>query len=577
VIQPTDRSGAEEMVVNLLLFSVEVERSPVGRQSAERRPEAKSSVRRRRFRRLALAAAVIVCAIAAAGGTWLLASGSDLAEWFLPTIGSPEHSSGPISFDIASQPDRATVILDGRSRGQTPVSALVSPGEHTLVLRHPDAVDDQRTVSVTSATQLQVRMWLRRPTAIQLRPAYPGASIAGATFLADGQLALSMALPAQAGNAAGGTLREPWLVDPTTGGVTRFPADASVRAAVISVSPDARSVAYLQQDQSAGLNGVTHQRLDSVWIAGAPTAGTTVRLFALPPVPGGAQGPGEVEGIRDVTWTPDGHHLLVAVRLLAVSGAYPAAARTRLLLLDARFASAEPLTPVELVVLPAEVVPGSYSWAPDGHWAAFLSTASEGSGSGSFVALCAVDTTANGAVDGFRYVADLGRQTDPSSLLPIASVAWAPNSDGRLVYVAATPRISTTNPLGLPGTSGGEPGLFTASPTAPALTAEEGRRLGSATGLIAPSWRTTPDGSNASLIAFARSTQANKPLVVRGIDPLTGAVQNLGIELPPGVGGSAAVAARWDLAHGRALILARRDGMSAGAFDYWLVQLKAGQ
>ena len=269
--------------MNLLLFSVEVERSPVGKRSAERRPEAKSSVRRRRFRRLALAAAVIVCAIAVAGGTWLLASGNDLADWFLPTMDSPEHSSGQIPFDIASQPDHATVILDGRSRGQTPVSALVTPGEHTLVLRHPDAVDDQRTVSVTSATQLQVRMWLRRPTAIQLRPAYPGANIADATFLADGQLALSMALPAQAGNAASGTLREPWLVDPTTGGVTPFSAAANVRAAVVSVSPDGRSVAYLQQDQSAGLNGVTHQRLDSVWIAGAPTArhaGAVVRATA---------------------------------------------------------------------------------------------------------------------------------------------------------------------------------------------------------------------------------------------------------------------------------------------------------
>jgi hypothetical protein len=272
-----------------------------------------------------------------------------------------------------------------------------------------------------------------------------------------------------------------------------------------------------------------------------------VRLFGLPPlVPAGAQGSGEVEGVRDVTWTPDGHHLLVAVRLLAVSGGYPAAARTRLLLLDASLASAAPSTPVELVVLPAEVVPGSYSWAPDGHWVAFLSAASEGSGSGSFVALCAVDTSASGAVDGFRYV-------------------------------AATPRISTTNPLGLPGTSGGEPGLFMASPTAPALTAEEGRRLGSATGLIAPAWRATPDGSNLSLIALTRSTQANRPLVVRGIDPISGAVQNLGIELPPGVGGPDAVAARWDLVNGRALILARRGGMSAAALDYWLVQLQGGQ
>jgi hypothetical protein len=37
------------------------------------------------------------------------------------------------------------------------------------------------------------------------------------------------------------------------------------------------------------------------------------------------------------------------------------------------------------------------------------------------------------------------------------------------------------------------------------------------------------------------------------------------------------VAARWDLAHGRALILAHRDGMSAGVYDYWLVQLQAAR
>jgi len=79
------------------------------------------------------------------------------------------------------------------------------------------------------------------------------------------------------------------------------------------------------------------------------------------------------------------------------------------------------------------------------------------------------------------------------------------------------------------------------------------------------------------LIALARSTQANKPLIVRGVDPITGAVQNLGIEVPPGVGGSGAVAARWDLARGRVLILARREGMSAAVADYWLVQVQGGQ
>jgi hypothetical protein len=262
-----------------------------------------------------------------------------------------------------------------------------------------------------------------------------------------------------------------------------------------------------------------------------------VRVFSLPMLIGtGTVDPAsnEVEALQDVTWTPDGRHLLIAVRLLAVSGGYPAAARTRLLLVDTGVGEAAPSPRVELVVLPAAIVPGSYNWAPDGHWVAFLSEASVGPGSADSVALCAVDTSAGGAVDGFRYVADLGRQSNPSSASPVAPVAWTPNSDGRLVYVAATPKINVSNPLGLPGTSGGDPGLFLATPDGPALTAEEGRRLGSGTGLIAPAWQTTADGPGFGLLALARSAQGSKPLVVRGIDPVDGTVHNLGIELPPG-------------------------------------------
>src|ERR1700674_1553480 len=163
---------------------------------------------------------------------------------------------------------------------------------------------------------------------------------------------------------------------------------------------------------------------------------------------------------------------------------------------------------------------------------AFLTQASSGPGSADFLALCAVDTTAGGAVTGFRYVADLARQGNPASLVPLASVAWAPTPDGGLVYTAATPKITITNPFGLPMSSGGEPGLFLATPAGPALTAEEGRRLGSGTGLTAPAWQTTAGGGGSGLLALARSAQGSKPLVVRGTDPVDGNVHNLGIELP---------------------------------------------
>jgi hypothetical protein len=32
---------------------------------------------------------------------------------------------------------------------------------------------------------------------------------------------------------------------------------------------------------------------------------------------------------------------------------------------------------------------------------------------------------------------------------------------------------------------------------------------------------------------------------------------------------------RWDLAHGRLLVLARHDSSNSGLLDYWLVQLRA--
>src|ERR1700694_3726493 len=153
-----------------------------------------------------------------------------------------------------------------------------------------------------------------------------------------------------------------------------------------------------------------------------------------------------------------------------------------------------------------------------------------------------------GPLNGFRYWADLVRQPDPTSLLPIASVAWAPMPDGRLVYTAATPKITVTNPLALPMSSGSDPGLFVATPTGPALSAEEGQRFGPATGLIAPAWRAAADPYGPGLLALSRSQQGSKPLVIRGINAVDGTDQNLDIELPSTVGASRAVTAAWGLA-----------------------------
>jgi hypothetical protein len=74
---------------------------------------------------------------------------------------------------------------------------------------------------------------------------------------------------------------------------------------------------------------------------------------------------------------------------------------------------------------------------------------------------------------------------------------------------------------------------------------------------------------------LARSPQANKPLMLRGVDPTSGVVRNLDVVLPPEVGGAGVVAARWDLAHGLLLVVARHDNSNSGPLDYWLVQLRA--
>jgi hypothetical protein len=233
------------------------------------------------------------------------------------------------------------------------------------------------------------------------------------------------------------------------------------------------------------------------------------------------------------------------------------------------------IPPTELLTLPAELVASSYSWAPDGNWVAFLTQAPGWSGASMFVALCAVDTSAGGALSGFRYVSDLGRSSDGGGPLPAAAAAWSPTGDGRLVYAAATSKVTVTNPLGLPTTTGGEPGLFVATPAGQALTGEEGRRLGGGGGLSAPAWASPDEVDAGNLVALARSNKGSRPLVLRGIDSSSGTLHNLDVTLPPGVGGSGQVAARWDLSHGRLLVFARHDNTGSGLLDYWLVDLQA--
>jgi hypothetical protein len=145
---------------------------------------------------------------------WVAADG-DLGDADGPT-------GGGVPLRVTTQPPGARVLLDGRDRGKAPLVIAVQPGAHDLVVKHPDALEEARQVDVgPEGGVVQVALWSRRPEATRLHPAVPGATIADAAFLADGRVALTMALPEhqQAGTAA--SLRESWLLDPAPAGWTR--------------------------------------------------------------------------------------------------------------------------------------------------------------------------------------------------------------------------------------------------------------------------------------------------------------------------------------------------------------------
>jgi Tol biopolymer transport system component len=211
-------------------------------------------------------------------------------------------------------------------------------------------------------------------------------------------------------------------------------------------------------------------------------------------------------------------------------------ARSQLLWLDLAAGATR-----QLVELPSEVVPGSYSWSPDGRRAAFLVRSAQ------LTALCLVD-----AAGGFRYLADVGRD-DPSPL-PFPPLTWAP--DGRrLVYAA--PVQDRSNRTGW--LWGGAPtsGLFLTDPERPL-----GERIAGAEGQ-APVW--LPDGR---LLALARP-RSDRPLQLRGVDP-EGTPRDLG-PLPLSAPGT--YAARWDPARAQALVALRASaGFGGGRPDYWLLR-----
>src|SRR5262249_52989086 len=163
------------------------------------------------------------------------------------------------------QPTGATVMVDGQRRGSTPLAVTVSHGVHTLLLNQPDAIEEQQQISVLAGATINVRMWLRRPTATLLKPAYPGATIPAAAFLEEGRLALSMAVKARSTKTRERAPRGAWMYDRKSGGLAQLaPQAPNPQAAEVPISPDGLHLAYLQAD-TAGLS----PRPSEVWVASA--------------------------------------------------------------------------------------------------------------------------------------------------------------------------------------------------------------------------------------------------------------------------------------------------------------------
>jgi hypothetical protein len=349
----------------------------------------------------------------------------------------------------------------------------------------------------------------------------------------------------------------------------------------MALEPAGQRVAYVTPGTSSGMTAslwptsgraptgpqpASHP--EAVWVAPVDGSEPPTRVFELP----SASGPiasSDAERVVDLVWTRDG------ARLVAITRQAGPPARARVVVLDVPAPGEADTQSVasELVLLPAEVVPGSSVPDPSGRWLALVTHATVAPGGSDLLSLCVLELRPDGA---FRDLADLGSVARPASAAPMAWPA-AGGSPDRLVFVAPAPASpSGGGPFGLFGLFGAlraaapPSGLFLANLGGADLAAVQPRRIGTAINTAGPVWR-----SETTLFGLAR--QDDGTLALRSIDTTTGAVRDLGVRLPAGTGQGLGLSARWDTRHGRALVLARPSATGAvgnaasGPLQAWLV------
>jgi len=201
-----------------------------------------------RIRRFGVPLVALGSVVGIAAAVWILAGGDPSSVVPLtahPATAIVEFPVGGVPVHLDSVPSGADGLVDGVRRGQTPLVASLVPGQHTYTLRHPDALEVTQTFDVpdTGASAV-VRLWRYRPSVLPLGAVYPGAILADARFLADGQVALIISIPASpSGPNDPRAVHEVWLLDPSTGRLSHANlAGVDLRAAVVALAPDGQRV-----------------------------------------------------------------------------------------------------------------------------------------------------------------------------------------------------------------------------------------------------------------------------------------------------------------------------------------------
>jgi len=152
----------------------------------------------------------------AAGATGWLIAGGDLDR--LPVLISfgvqPASTASPpdgVPVLIDSTPTGAEVRVDGTSGGVTPAQLSLSPGLHSLLVRQTSSMEVVQPLDIPSAgTSAYIQLWRRQPIVLPLRSMYPGAGLADARFLDEGELGLRVSSGAGPGLSQPNASDELW-------------------------------------------------------------------------------------------------------------------------------------------------------------------------------------------------------------------------------------------------------------------------------------------------------------------------------------------------------------------------------